>query len=147
MQSPPTEFTPQPPARVCLNHPQASTDKVCGQCGQPFCGDCLVDIQGRSLCATCKTLSLRDMQRKVGVQNKLAHDSFVYSLVGLVLCGPVLQPMALVKGIQALKQYKEDPTLPDRWKAVTGVTIASIVCAFYVLYFGFLIVYGIFFSK
>jgi hypothetical protein len=143
MEPSPSPFSAAPPQHSCLNHPEVPTERRCGQCGQPFCEDCLVDIQGRPICSTCKALVLRDMQRRGGTRNKLAHDAFMYSLVGMVICGVVLEPMALLKGIQALQQFKQDPSLPDRWKAVTAVVISGLMISIYVVYFGIIAVAAI----
>ena len=133
MEAPSTPFSPVAAQHPCINHAGVQTERRCGQCGQPFCEDCLVDIQGRPICGTCKALVLRDMQRGGKQRNKLAHDAFICSLVGMAVFGLVLEPLALIKGIQALRQFKHDPTLPERWKAVTAVVISSFLIGVFVL--------------
>src|SRR5688500_9549617 len=118
MESPPTPH-------ACKNHPFVETTEACAGCGQPFCDDCAVEFYGRRVCAACKALVVRDIQRRAAVRDRLAHNAFVRSLVGLLLlCGPILEPLALVAGIQALRRHRGDPAFADRWKAVTAVAIA-----------------------
>jgi hypothetical protein len=116
------------PPRTCRNHPGVETAGFCGDCGLPFCPDCLVEFYGRPLCARCKWLLVRDIQRRFDVRDRLAHNAFVRSLVGLLLCGPIFEPLALAAGIQALRRHRGDAAFQDRWKAVTAVVISSIYC-------------------
>jgi hypothetical protein len=121
---------------ACVNHPAIETERACAACRQPFCPDCLVEMSGQPLCGACKNLSVRDLQRRAVVGDKPAHDAFMYSLLGICILGPIIQPIALYKGIKALEQYRENPSLPNRWKAVTAIVISSVMIAFYVIYFG-----------
>ncbi|MCU1246602.1 MAG: domain containing protein [Acidobacteria bacterium] len=48
---------------ICSNHVDVSEGvRACARCGRPFCADCVVNIQGRSFCATCKGEKLLDIQ-------------------------------------------------------------------------------------
>jgi uncharacterized RDD family membrane protein YckC len=51
---------------ICRNHVDVSEGvRRCSRCGATFCRNCLVDIQGRPYCATCKTEQLLDVQSGV----------------------------------------------------------------------------------
>jgi len=51
---------------ICRNHVDVSAGvRRCSRCGGTFCGDCLVDIQGQSYCATCKEQQLLDVRSGV----------------------------------------------------------------------------------
>lgn len=51
---------------LCRNHPEVSESvRRCARCGTPHCPDCLVEIQGRPYCATCKTEQLLDVRSGV----------------------------------------------------------------------------------
>lgn len=50
----------------CRNHVDVSQGvRECSRCGQPFCPDCLVEIQGMPYCATCKSEHLLDVRSGV----------------------------------------------------------------------------------
>lgn len=47
----------------CVNHPAITTGLApCSACGVFHCPDCLVLLQGRPLCAACKSATLRDVR-------------------------------------------------------------------------------------
>ena|ERR1041385_1066997 len=51
---------------ICRNHVDVSEGvRRCSRCGSTFCRNCLVDIQGKPYCATCKTEQLLDVQSGV----------------------------------------------------------------------------------
>ena len=51
---------------ICRNHVDVSEGvRRCSRCGATFCRNCLVDIQARPYCATCKTEQLLDVQSGV----------------------------------------------------------------------------------
>jgi len=125
-----------PPGLPCANHPDVLTSQACEQCRRAFCDDCLVNIQGRRLCGECKAILVRGLQRRSGGGNQHASEAFVLALVGILICGPILQPLALYKALQARKAEAADPTLPGRWKTTAALIISSVVLLFYVVYFG-----------
>src|SRR5207245_11803069 len=47
----------------CLNHPDLPSQMTCQDCGEPFCSNCIVTIQGQSVCGPCKNFRIRTMQR------------------------------------------------------------------------------------
>lgn len=51
---------------ICRNHVDVSEGvRRCSRCGASFCSDCLVTIQDRPHCATCKTEHLLDIRSGV----------------------------------------------------------------------------------
>jgi uncharacterized RDD family membrane protein YckC len=51
---------------ICRNHVDVSEGvRRCSRCGGTYCTDCLVEIQGRPFCATCKTEQLLDVRSGV----------------------------------------------------------------------------------
>jgi uncharacterized RDD family membrane protein YckC len=58
---------------ICRNHVDVSEGvRRCARCGSTFCPDCLVEISGRSYCATCKTEQLLDVRSGVQVSLDIA---------------------------------------------------------------------------
>ena len=51
---------------ICRNHVEVSEGvRRCARCMSPFCGDCLVEINNRPYCATCKQEQLLDVRSGV----------------------------------------------------------------------------------
>lgn len=51
---------------LCRNHVEVAEGvRRCARCQVPFCSDCLVEIQGRPYCATCKSEQLMDVRSGV----------------------------------------------------------------------------------
>ncbi len=67
--------------------------------------------------------------------------ALVCSLVGLLICGFVVEPIALVLSIVALKKTRDDPNLQGRGMAIAGLVISIVVLALTVL--SLLIVFGV----
>lgn len=56
----------------CRNHWDVVEGlRPCSRCGQTFCRDCLVDINGRAYCASCKNEQLLDVRSGVTVATNL----------------------------------------------------------------------------
>lgn len=54
---------------ICRNHVDVSEGVLrCSRCGGTYCGDCLVWIQGKPFCATCKAEQLMDVRSGVNRQ-------------------------------------------------------------------------------
>ena len=47
----------------CANHPDAPEAARCAGCANPFCANCLVVLEGRSLCGACKAQAVRQVER------------------------------------------------------------------------------------
>ena len=137
-----TSIPGEMPALACVNHPHVATSERCARCAQPFCGDCLVPILGQSLCANCKGLCVRDIQRQAAVPDRQAQDALMYSLVGMFLC-VFLHPIAIMKGVQALQRHKGDSGWPDRWKAITAVALSSVMLTINLGYILLIVIYGV----
>jgi len=109
---------------VCVNHPDLIATQNCAQCARPFCDNCLVELEGARYCGTCKNNRVRDLQRVESY--KLPGEALTYSIVGLFCFGIILEPMALIKSNQALKEIAANPSLPGREKAVAARWIAIV---------------------
>src|SRR4051812_16952701 len=72
-------------ANLCFNHDEDPSTDTCAACKLPFCGNCLVSIQGRPLCGPCKNFQIAGQGRTTRVL-PLAVLALVISLVS----GPVV---------------------------------------------------------
>ena len=67
---------------ACPNHPERVSGLVgCGRCGLGYCSDCLVTVQGRPYCASCKDAQLRDLAAGPTVELARPGSRFVAQLV------------------------------------------------------------------
>lgn len=48
----------------CTNHPERESTAACHGCSRPFCEDCLVRFEKLSLCASCKSKFLVDVDER-----------------------------------------------------------------------------------
>ena len=49
-----TTTPPLPLSRAhCLNHPRREAAARCTSCGQPFCRECVTELDGRMVCGPC----------------------------------------------------------------------------------------------
>ncbi|MEZ0390399.1 MAG: rhomboid family protein [Verrucomicrobium sp.] len=55
---------------LCLNHPLREAAARCTSCGQPFCRECITDLEGRMVCVACH-------RAKTLVQEKPKRDWFI----------------------------------------------------------------------
>ncbi len=65
----------------------------------------------------------------------------VCSLVGLLVCGILLEPIAFVLSIVALKKIRDEPNLQGGGMAIAGMVISIIVFALSLLWL--LFVFGV----
>jgi uncharacterized RDD family membrane protein YckC len=94
----------------CLNHPPVEERlRRCARCGQAFCRDCVVELEGASYCGPCKEEWVRDFQSGVvmgglelaGVGYRLLAfliDSMVVQAASCAIVLPVVMVMALMAG-------------------------------------------------
>jgi len=82
----------------CTNHPETIEGlRHCSRCGRPFCGNCLIELRGLTLCAGCKNEQLLDLRSGAvaGVPFNLASvgrrwaaliiDRFLFVFIGVTL--------------------------------------------------------------
>ena len=67
----------------CLNHPRREGAARCTSCGQPFCRECVTELDGRMVCGACH-------RAKLEVKEKPKRDWFLVTVpvqlaVGLAL--------------------------------------------------------------
>jgi hypothetical protein len=67
----------------CLNHPRREAAAQCTSCKQPFCRECVTELDGRMVCGACH-------RAKVEAKAKSKRDWFLVTaslqaLLGLVL--------------------------------------------------------------
>ena len=110
------------------NSPQCQVDmKKCPFCKEPIRADALK-------CRHCGEY-VDDSVRK-SVQPKVcpkeAKDALTYSLVGIFCFGFILGPIAIAKGLKALKIIKSEPGTPGKGRAQAGIIIGVLELLLYI---------------
>jgi hypothetical protein len=112
----------------CKNHPDVPAVDRCVGCAEAFCGDCLVDIQGRKYCGSCKVMAIQGapMVEEATVPCKEAGEALTYSIVGLFCLGIILEPIAISKALKAKRMIEKNPRLSGSGKTTAALVIAII---------------------
>ena len=142
----------------CFNHQDTPPQHNCAACGETFCADCVLTLEGRTLCGPCKNYQLRAKQRPPQVSVAAVIAPLLALLAGpgvllllfvvagmaeasggrqtdvaagvaiAALLGFVLQLIALVLAATALRAVESDKNLSGRALAITGL-VAALVCS------------------
>lgn len=141
----------------CLNHEETPKKVICEACRCSFCSDCVVILQGQTLCGPCKNFRIGSLSRPTSLL-PLAIVAFILGLVSIVvsmiltiaavfasvvgepgvlvaivccLIAVVLACGELFVGWLALRQIDRQPKFGGRSLATTGATagLAGIVWA------------------
>lgn len=136
----------RPDPNFCLNHETTPSQTTCADCGEAFCSDCVVEVEGRTLCGPCKNFLTRSWQQPPGVSG--------YALVSVVLAlvaglfaplamrsdsvtmwlALLVQGVAVVLGGLGLRAVELNPRLGGRSLALTGILMASLAMFLTVLF-------------
>ncbi len=153
----PTPPEPLPPPRVgrgraryqfdpnfCFNHDTRAKQKICEDCGLPFCDSCIVTFRGQTLCGPCKNYEAKLLQRPPTTSG-FATLSFLIALalgplafclfpavskpgVSWVMLFAILpQALAFAAGLYALHKSRKDPRIGGQTLAITGMLTASFI--------------------
>lgn len=117
----------------CQNHPESGATGTCSGCAEPFCASCLVSVRGAAYCAGCKGMAISNLSPQSVVVCSDAKSALGFAFVGLVVCGPVLGPLALVKAAGARKQIEANPALGGKGWADAATVVGAVVILFFVL--------------
>ena len=111
----------------CANHPDIMTGILrCSRCGVPYCGSCLVSLQGKRYCARCKGEQLTDIRSGVdaavlqlaGIGRRFAAvwvDGFILAIPFFILLFAFIMPSMMRNGAQ-----------PPGWFGLSGFLMAPI---------------------
>lgn len=139
----------------CFNHEEIPSEKPCAACGEAFCGDCLVELQGKTLCGPCKNFRIRRLHTPPRVSGMAVSALLIAMLSGplawcvwlmaVALSAPVVnllsllpQILALLLGVWSMRDTETNPRISGRSLAITAVLTALVVGSVSIL----LIVFG-----
>ena len=119
----------------CKNHPGVEAIARCTGCAEPFCENCLVEIQGHKYCGSCKGLAIQDAPavEESMVPCKEASEALTYAIIGIFCFGIILEPIALLKASKAKKLIRMNPNLTGGGKATAATIIAVIALILWIL--------------
>jgi hypothetical protein len=132
----------------CLNHPYQATVHTCAACGEGFCADCVVTLQGETLCGPCKNFRIRRLNQPARLAvlailspiiALIAGPVFVFILLACIgveastptvfavgFVGLGVQVLALVFGIVSLRSAEADARIGGRSLAMCGLVSAVV---------------------
>jgi hypothetical protein len=109
----------------CQNHAAVLAVATCTGCAESFCQRCLVEVRGARYCAGCKQMAVSGLAAPT-LPCEDARSALRLSLVGLVILGIVLEPMAISKALSARRQIAQNPALSGAGHAQAALVVASI---------------------
>jgi hypothetical protein len=112
----------------CKNHPDVAAVDRCAGCAEPFCPNCLVDIQGKKYCGSCKVMAIQGqpVAEAATMPCKEADEALKFALIGLICLGIILEPIAISKALKARKMIAMNPQLTGSGKATAALIIAIV---------------------
>ena len=135
--------------QFCFNHQDVGRHTACAACGESFCEECLVALEGAALCGPCKNFRVKNLQRTVPPA-KLA----IVSVLIVFLTTPVIlsllpgsrsgfpwwslvaflpQGLAGTLAILGLREAEKDPQATGRSLALSGLFGAGLTTVLIVL--------------
>lgn len=121
----------------CKNHSSVAAADRCTGCAEPFCVDCLVEIQGQKYCGACKVMALKGrplvVERGGTVPCKEASEALTMAILSLFCFGIVLGPLAISKASKAKALIASDPDLTGSGKATAAQIIGGLALAFWLI--------------
>ncbi len=120
----------------CKNHPAVAAVDRCAGCAEPFCADCLVEIQGQKYCSACKVMAMKgppQITEEASIPCKEANEALTYAIIGIFCFGIILEPVALIKAQKAKTMIELNPRLTGSGKVTAARTIAIIALILWVI--------------
>jgi len=119
----------------CKNHPNVMAVDRCAGCAEAFCPNCLVSIQGKNYCASCKVMAVQGqpMVEQATIPCAEASSALTYAIVGIFCFGIILGPIAIIKALKAKKMMALNPRLTGSGKATAALVIGIVVACLWVL--------------
>ncbi len=119
----------------CKNHPDVMATDRCAGCAEPFCQNCLVNVNGQNYCGSCKVMAIsgQPMVEAATIPCKEAGEALTYAIIGLFCFGIILEPIAIIKANKAKQMMAQNPRLTGSGKATAAMTIAIIGLVIWVL--------------
>lgn len=144
----------------CFNHPSVRIEHTCADCGETFCGGCVVAFQEGTRCGPCKNFKIRATQRpaSVSVMAILAPllalgagllwlfvmlmvagaQAGAAAIAGTAIIGLFPQLIAFTLAGLALMKVESENKVSGRDFAITGM-VSAVACSTLILLLMFLV--------
>jgi hypothetical protein len=119
----------------CKNHPNTPAVDRCAGCAEPFCPDCLLELQGQKYCGSCKVMAVQGQPviEEASLPCKQADEALKYAIIGIFCFGIILEPMAISKALKAKKMTEANPRLTGSGKATAALIIGIVSLVLWVI--------------
>ena len=120
----------------CKTHVEVPASGRCAGCAEPFCENCLVEIEGQHYCGSCKVMAVKGQPLVVAQSTVVCEDAkkaLTFALISIFCFGFILAPVAVVTGAKAKKQIAQDPQLVGSGKATAAILIGVTVILFWIV--------------
>jgi predicted small integral membrane protein len=81
---------------------------------------------GHRLCAACKHRYVCELRRRGSNGAGEGQMTLMLALLGLIVCGPVISPLALMRGRALLREHRRDAAWAGRSTALAAVWISAV---------------------
>lgn len=114
----------------CARHARNAAIASCERCGAFMCGLCKVEVDGKSVCATCfeRLRTSGEMESATTRFRSLRTLGLHLGIIGIPLMafGAVLGPAAIVITIRGMRQDRKDGTTGETLSAVTALIFGGL---------------------
>lgn len=119
----------------CKNHPGVQAIDRCTGCAEAFCANCLIEMQGKQYCGSCKVIAVKGQPviEEATLPCKEAGEALKYAIIGIFCFGIILEPIAISKALKAKKMLDTNPRLTGSGKATAALIIGIISLLLWVL--------------
>lgn len=115
---------------MCRNHPDASAVDRCAGCAEPFCPNCLVEMNGQKYCGACKVMAAQAQplmyEGGAAIPSKEAKTALICAIVGIFIAALPLGIVAIAVGAKAKKMMAVNPRITGSGMATAGIIIGVI---------------------
>ena len=116
----------------CKNHQGVGAFGRCAECMGDFCYNCLIEISGEQICRRCHALMI---QEDTTIACKEASNALKFAVIGVLIIGIILEPIAIAKALRAKKMIAADRRLTGSGKANAALVIAIIYLVLITVFF------------
>jgi hypothetical protein len=115
---------------ACHNHTSVEAAGHCTGCAEPFCGNCLLELEGSHYCGSCKVMALRGrtpMLESAMAPCEKAGEAMKMAVIGFFCFGFILGPLAIAKAIGARGEIRDNVMLTGWGKANAALVLGLVV--------------------
>lgn len=95
----------------CTNHPGVESVQYCPRCEQPFCGDCLGELEGTAYCGPCKDARARELQTTSASRRPTPVTVFGVLNIVFGAMGVLWTPFGLVSLVISPSTHSSNPVI------------------------------------